>query len=119
MSTRRSFMNLAQINYFLALCEVGKFTGAAAICGISQQSLSAAIRRLEHELGGPLFDRGPPVRLSPLGEAVKPHFEAILREIDKIHQLSSEGITHSGNDQGLEADPSGAFTCAGRRVMTV
>src|SRR5262245_39571726 len=107
-------MNLAQIKYFLALCEVRTFTGAAAICGISQQSLSAAIQRLEHELGRPLFDRGPPVGLSPLGEAVKPHFEEILREIDKIHQLSSreidkihhlgsEGMTHSANDQGREA----------------
>jgi DNA-binding transcriptional LysR family regulator len=107
-------MNLAQINYFLALCEVGTFTGAAAICGISQQSLSAAIRRLEHELGRPLFDRGP-----TLGEAVKPHFETILREIGKIHQLSSEGLMRSGNDQGRETDPSDAFTCARRRVMTV
>jgi LysR family transcriptional regulator, hydrogen peroxide-inducible genes activator len=112
-------MNLAQIKYFLALCEAGRFTGAAAICGISQQSLSAAIRRLEHELGRPLFNRGPPVRLSPLGEAVKPHFEAILREIDKVHQLSSERITDSGNDQGREADPSDGFNCARRRVMTV
>jgi LysR family hydrogen peroxide-inducible transcriptional activator len=111
-------MNLAQIKYFLALCEVGSFTGAAAICGISQQSLSAAIRRLEHQFGRSLFDRGPPVRLSPLGEAVKPHFEAILREIDKIHQLRSEG-THSGNDQGREADLSDGLTCARRRVMTV
>jgi len=73
-------MNLAQIKYFLALCEVGTFTGAAAICGISQQSLSAAIWRLEHELGRPLFDRGPPLRLSQLGEAVKPHFEARDRQ---------------------------------------
>ena len=104
-------MNLAQINYFMALCEAGTLTGAAAICGITQQSLSAAIRGLEHELGRPLFDRGPPVRLTPLGEAAKPHFEAILREIDKVHQLSSERLIHSGNDQGWEADPSGGVTC--------
>ena len=113
-STRRSFMNLAQINYFLALCEVGNFTGAAAICGISQQSLSAAIRRLEHELGRPLFDRRPPVRLSPLGEAVKPHFEAILREIDRIHHLSSEGSFWKC--LRTKADPSDGFTCARRPV---
>jgi LysR family hydrogen peroxide-inducible transcriptional activator len=112
-------MNLAQIKYFLALREVGTFTRAAAICGISQQSLSAAIQRLEHELGRPLFDRRPPLRLSPLGEAIKPHFEAILHEIDKIHHLGSGGMTHSGNDQGREADPSDGFTCARRRVMTV
>jgi DNA-binding transcriptional LysR family regulator len=101
-------MELKQIKYFLALCQAGTFTRAAAICGISQPSLSNAIRRLEHELGRRLFDRGPPLRLSPLGEAVKPHFETILREIDKIHQLSSEGMPHSGNDPGREADPSDA-----------
>jgi DNA-binding transcriptional LysR family regulator len=101
-------MELKQIKYFLALCQAGTFTRAAAICGISQPSLSNAIRRLEQELGGALFDRGPPVRLSPLGEAVKPHFKAILREIDKIYQLSSKDITHSGSDQRREADPSDA-----------
>jgi hypothetical protein len=105
---------LGRLSRFLAVCQVGRFTRAAAICGICQPSLSTAIRRLEQELGRPLFDRGPPVRLSPLGEAVKPHFEAILREIDNIHQRSScfRGVTHSGSDQGREADPSDAFTCA-------
>jgi hypothetical protein len=39
-----------------------------------------------------------------------------LREIDKIHRLSSEGITHSGHDQGWEASPSDGFTCAKRGV---
>ena len=38
----------------------------------------------------------------------------LLREIDKVHQLSSEHITHSGNDQGREADPSDGVTCARR-----
>jgi LysR family hydrogen peroxide-inducible transcriptional activator len=93
-------MDLPQIKYFLAVCRVRGFTRAAAICGISQPSLSTAIRRLENELGGPLFDRGPPVRLSPLAEAVKPHFKAILRQIDKIHRLrvlASEAPAHPGN----------------------
>jgi DNA-binding transcriptional LysR family regulator len=105
-------MNLSQIKYFLAVCQVGGFGRAAAICGISQPSLSTAIRRLERELGGPLFDRGPPVRLSPLGEAVKPHFKAILREIDKIHRLrvfASQGTAHSGNGQERQADSCDAF----------
>jgi LysR family hydrogen peroxide-inducible transcriptional activator len=95
-------MELSQIKYFLAVCQVRGFTRAAAICGISQPSLSTAIRRLERKLGGPLFDRGPPVRPSPLGEAVKPHFKAILREIDKIYRLRasvSQARLHSGNGQ--------------------
>jgi DNA-binding transcriptional LysR family regulator len=82
-------MDLPQIKYFLAVCEAGGFTRAAAMCSISQPSLSIAIQRLEEELGGRLFDRGPPVRLSPLGEAVKPHFKAILRRIDKVRWLGA------------------------------
>jgi DNA-binding transcriptional LysR family regulator len=82
-------MDLPQIKYFIAVCEAGGFTRAAAMCSISQPSLSNAIQRLEEELGGRLFDRGPPVRLSPLGEAVKPHFKAILRKIDKVHYLTA------------------------------
>lgn len=74
---RESFMELAHIKYFLAVCETQHFTRAAASCGISQPSLSAAIHRLEKELGGPLFDRGPPVRLSPLGEAFKPRIQRL------------------------------------------
>jgi LysR family hydrogen peroxide-inducible transcriptional activator len=79
-------MELAQIRYFFAVCETRHFTRAARQCGISQPSLSNAIRRLEEEFGGQLFDRGPPVQLSTLGEELKPHFIAILREVDNIHR---------------------------------
>jgi len=81
-------MELAHIKYFLAVCEAQHFTRAAALCGISQPSLSAAIRRLEKELGGPLFDRGPPVRLLPLGEAVRPHFRTIWRRVARIQRIA-------------------------------
>jgi DNA-binding transcriptional LysR family regulator len=80
-------MELAPIKYFLAICEARHFTRAAIACGISQPSLSVAIGRLEKELGEPLFDRGPPVRLTPLGEAVKPHFRTIWRNIIHIQRL--------------------------------
>jgi LysR family transcriptional regulator, hydrogen peroxide-inducible genes activator len=105
-------MDLPQIKYFLAVCQVRGFTRAAAFCGISQPSLSVAIQRLEEELGGTLFDRGPPLQLSPLGQAVKPHFRAILREIDKIHRIGS-GLTdarvYSGNSGQLRFSLPSAF----------
>jgi DNA-binding transcriptional LysR family regulator len=93
-------MELPQIKYFLAVCQVRGFTRAAALCAISQPSLSVAIQRLEEELGGALFDRGPPLQLSPLGQIVKPHFRTILREIDKIHRIGAavaHARVHSGN----------------------
>ena len=95
-------MELPQIKYFLAVCETGGFTRAASRCGIAQPSLSTAIRRLEEELGGPLFDRGPPVRLSPLGEAIQPHCEAILHAIEQIRRIGTgalKGAPYSANGQ--------------------
>src|SRR5215475_11751706 len=80
-------MELAQIRYFLAVCETRHFTRAASMCGVSQPSLSAAIKRLERECGGPLLERGPPVRLTARGKAVRRHFQAIVRQIDKVRRL--------------------------------
>lgn len=67
-------MELHQIRYFLALCEEKNFTRAARRCGVSQPSLSNAIKRLEQELGGQLFHRRRTnCLLSELGQEVRPH----------------------------------------------
>ena len=71
-------MEIQQVRYFLALCEEQNFTRAAKRCGVSQPSLTLAIKKLEAELGGPLFRRGQTIsRLSPLGRAVRPHLAAL------------------------------------------
>ena len=71
-------MELHQVRYFLALCEEKNFTRAARRCGVSQPSLSDAIRRLEQELGGQLFYRNRVnCRLSELGQALRPHLEKL------------------------------------------
>jgi DNA-binding transcriptional LysR family regulator len=77
-------MEMVHVRYFLALCEVENFTHAAKLCGVSQPSLSNAIRSLEYELGGSLFERKPRVRLSARGQSVRPHFEAIWREFVEV-----------------------------------
>jgi LysR family transcriptional regulator, hydrogen peroxide-inducible genes activator len=75
-------MEMHQIQYFLALCEERSFTRAARQCGISQPSLTNAIIRLEHELGGPLFERKPAVALTVLGHAVHPYLQRIAENAD-------------------------------------
>lgn len=75
-------MDLSQIQYVLALSEELHFTRAARRCGVAQPSLTNAIRKLEDELGGMLFLRRPAVQLSPLGAALRPHFERILTEVE-------------------------------------
>jgi hypothetical protein len=51
-------MLLRQLEYLVALAMEGHFARAAAACFVSQPSLSAAIRRLEHELDVPIVRRG-------------------------------------------------------------
>jgi hypothetical protein len=71
-------METNQVRYFLALCEEKNFTRAAKRCGVSQPSVSNAIKRLEEEIGGDLFHRTKNgVKLSPLGVAIRPYLDQI------------------------------------------
>ncbi|WHT42881.1 LysR family transcriptional regulator [Ochrobactrum sp. SSR] len=50
-------ISLRQLHYFVTAAEAGSATGAAEKLNVSQPSISAAIRDLEHDLGQPLFER--------------------------------------------------------------
>ncbi|MEV6899479.1 LysR family transcriptional regulator [Amycolatopsis sp. NPDC051372] len=47
-------MLLRQLEYLVALARERHFAPAADACHVSQPSLSAAIRKQEHELGAPM-----------------------------------------------------------------
>jgi hypothetical protein len=71
-------METNQVRYFLALCEEKNFTRAAKRCGVSQPSVSNAIKRLEAELGVDLFHRTKNgAKLSALGMAIRPYLHQI------------------------------------------
>jgi DNA-binding transcriptional LysR family regulator len=82
-----SRVEISQIRYFMALCRTRSFTRAAGQCGVSQPSLSNAIRTLESELGGLLFQRSP-FGLTPLGKAVRPHLQAVLRHLSRASRTA-------------------------------
>jgi DNA-binding transcriptional LysR family regulator len=72
-------MDLHQLQYFVAVAEEGHFTHAAARVLVAQPAISQQIRRLENELGEPLFYRDHrTVRLTAAGRALLPHARATL-----------------------------------------
>jgi DNA-binding transcriptional LysR family regulator len=84
-------MEMRQIQYFLALCEEGSFTRAAERCGVSQPSLSNAIKQLEAELGGPLFERRHKTsRLSTLGLRVRSHLADVEHSAAVAKQVAAK-----------------------------
>ena len=83
-------MQISHVRYFLALCRDKNFTLAAKRCGISQPSLTNAIKRFERELGGPLFHRSlTGTTLSELGQAVRPHLERLIQCADDARRAAT------------------------------
>jgi DNA-binding transcriptional LysR family regulator len=77
-------MDLRQLSYFVAVAEEGQFTRAAARVSVAQPAVSAQIRRLERELGEPLFHRDQRrVRPTAAGEALLPHARAALAAAER------------------------------------
>jgi DNA-binding transcriptional LysR family regulator len=76
---------LRQLEYLVALARERHFARAAAACYVSQPSLSAAIRKLERELGVPLVRRGRRFAgLTPEGDRVLLWAHRILAECDGL-----------------------------------
>src|SRR5579883_1723484 len=87
-------MEMHQIRYFLALAEALHFSRAADRCNVSQPSLSRAIRKLEEEMGGALFERRPgSVHLTELGRHLQSHFQRALDYISAIKDEAAAFLT--------------------------
>src|SRR5919205_2066157 len=77
-------MTLQQLTYFLAAAEHGSFSAAADALHMAQPSLSEQIRRLEAELGVPLFARaGRGLTLTEAGRLLRPHAQRTLADAEE------------------------------------
>lgn len=82
-------MTLNELRYVVALARERHFGRAAASCFVSQPTLSVAVKKLEEELGSPLFERASSdITLTPLGEAVVVHAQSILERVESIRHLA-------------------------------
>jgi len=77
-------VNLRDLQYLTALAEHRHFGRAAAASFVSQPTLSAQLRKLEHELGVTLIERAPrKVMLTPIGQEIAERARRIVDEVDR------------------------------------
>lgn len=82
-------MNLRDLDYVVALADLGHFGDAAQRCNVSQPTLSMQIRKLEEELGVALFERGAKGAVpTPAGTAVIAQARAVLAEVAKLREVA-------------------------------
>jgi len=82
-------MNLRDLQYVLAVADLGHFGRAADACHVSQPTLSGQILKLEEELGVRIFERvGRSIRTTPVGDQILGHARRAVSAADDITALA-------------------------------
>ncbi|WP_420239425.1 LysR substrate-binding domain-containing protein [Telmatobacter bradus] len=82
-------MNLQDLKYFVTAAAERHFGRAAALCHVSQPTLSAQIRKLEEDLGVQLFERtNRKVMLTETGGRMLVHAQRALAEAAALEEVA-------------------------------
>lgn len=80
-------MELFQLRYFVTLADVLHFTKASEACYVTQSGLSQQIKKLEEELGMPLFLRtGKKIQLTEAGTVFLKHAKRVMEDVESGKQ---------------------------------
>lgn len=83
-------MELTQIRYFLEVAESRHMTNSAKNLHITQPALTQAIRRLENDLGVPLFAaKGRNIMLTEYGKYLQKKLAPLMEQLDRIPEQIS------------------------------
>ena len=92
--------SLTQLRAFVEASRAGSFGAAARRMGLSQPAVSELVRRLEAELGTPLFSRNAlGLQLTSAGETLRPHASRAVGASDDgaeaVRQLHEMHVGHA------------------------
>jgi LysR family transcriptional regulator, hydrogen peroxide-inducible genes activator len=85
-------LTLTELRYIVAVARERHFGHAAEACFVSQPTLSVAVKKLEEELGVPLFERGPgEITVTPAGQRIIEQAQRVLEEASRIKEIAAAG----------------------------
>jgi DNA-binding transcriptional LysR family regulator len=110
-------IDLRRLEALVALRRTGTVSGAAAVLGYGQPTISHHLRRLEAETGSVLLQRaGRGLRLTPDGERLARRGEEILALLARAEAELTAATSLQAGRIRLAAFPSGAATVVPRAV---
>jgi LysR family transcriptional regulator, hydrogen peroxide-inducible genes activator len=100
-------MELHQLQYVVAVAEEASFSRAAGRLGLAQPSLSQQIKKLESEIGQPLFDRLPRGAVpTQAGEQLLQHARRVLSELAEAKRRVGDSAGHVSGTLTVGAIPT-------------
>lgn len=85
-------MTLTELRYVVTLARERHFGRAAERCHVSQPTLSVAVKKLEEELGIPLFERSKSsIRVTEVGQRIIEQAQRVLDQVGVIKDLAQDG----------------------------
>lgn len=100
-------MERRQLEYFLAVVDGGSVTSAAASQHVSQPTVSVALRALEKEFGGQLFERTPNgLALAAAGRALVDPARQVLRDFSVAAESVRDVLGLAGGSLDIGAIPA-------------
>lgn len=99
-------MDLFQLETFLAVAQTGSFSGAAKVVHRTQPAVSQLVRKLEEDLGEPLFDRSSrDGRLTDAGRVLQEYAQKMLNlrreaqaSIEELRQFQRGTLVLAANE---------------------
>ena len=108
-------MDVDQLRAFVETAQLGSFSAAAHVLGMTQPGISRQVKQLELELGFALINREQrPVDLTPAGKEFFPCAELMLRELDStVQRLRADGVELAGAIRVAASTIPGEFLVPG------
>jgi LysR family hydrogen peroxide-inducible transcriptional activator len=84
-------MNIRDLEYIIAVADLGHFSKAAEACFVSQPTLSMQIKKLEEELGVEIFERtNKRVMVTPPGQEIIQQAKEVLLSVKDLKDLAQQ-----------------------------